>query len=184
MMKNRIYGTVLFAAALTCTPTHAAGPHEHGAARLHVAIDGDRLQLAFTSPLDTLVGFERAPRNAKETAAVKSMAERLGEPERLFVPTPEARCTRASVDLESPVIDPALLGSGAQRARAPAKSHGGHASIDAEIAFRCDNVRALTAIDVKAFEAFPRMKRLDVQVAGAKKQTGAKLTPRNPRLAL
>ena len=161
---------------------YAAGPHEHGAATLHVAVEGDRLHLELSSPLENLVGFERAPRNEKETAAVKAMAERLREPERLFVPTPDAKCTRASVDLESPVLDPALLGG--KPRTAPAKPTGGaHASIDAVIVFRCERPQQLTGLEVKAFEAFPKLKRLDVKVAGAKKQSGARLTPRNPRLS-
>ena len=160
---------------------HAAGPHEHGAATLHIAVEGDRLQLELRSPLENLVGFERAPRNDRERAAVKRMAERLREPERLFVPTAEARCTRASVELESAVLDSVLLG-GQTRAAPAQAAGGGHASLDATIAFRCDSPRELKGIEVKAFEAFPGLKRIDVQVAGTRKQAGAKLTPRSPRV--
>ena len=174
----------LFVLALAKASAYAAGAHEHGAATLHVAIDGDRLQLELSSPLDNLVGFERAPRNDTVNAAVRRMAERLREPERLFVTTPDARCTRASVELASPVLDPALLGNAA-KSRAPAKSAGGggHASLEASFAFRCEQPAKLSGLDVKLFEAFPHLKRLDVQVAGAKKQSSGKLTPRNPRLS-
>ena len=169
------------ALALTHAGAHAAGAHEHGAATLHVVVEGDRLHLSFASPLDNLVGFERAPRNDKEKAAVKSAVERLRAPERLFVPTSEARCTRTSVDLDSPVIDPALLAKTGKAA--PSKSGGGHASIEAEIAFRCEQPKALSGIEVKAFEAFRGLKRIDVQVAAANKQAGAKLTPKNARIS-
>jgi hypothetical protein len=155
---------VLLALMLPCVDAVAAA-HEHGAAILHVAIDGNNVHLSFASPLDNLVGFEHAPRTDKEREAVKRMTQRLREPERLFVTTPEARCVRASAEVGSP------------------KGAGGHASIEAESAFRCERPQALSGIDVKAFEAFPNLKRIDVQVAGAKKQSGAKLTPRSPRIA-
>lgn len=181
-MKKRFFELLAVIAALIHGHASAAGAHEHGAATLHAAIEADRLHLSFSSPLDNLVGFERAPRNDKEREAVKRMVERLRSPERLFVPTPEARCTRSSVDLDSPVIDPKLLGNAAKPA--PSKSaSGSHASIEAEIAFRCERAQALSGIDVKAFDAFPHLKRIDAQVAGAKKQAGAKLTPRNTRLS-
>ena len=174
--------TFLFALALMCPGAHAA-VHEHGAATLHVAVEGDRLHLELSSPLDNLVGFERAPRSEKENAAVRRMAERLREPERLFVPTPEARCARASVELDSPVLDPALLGNAPKQRAASAKPAGGHASLDAIVAFRCEQPSRLSGLEVKLFEAFPHLKRLDVQIAGAKKQSSAKLTPRNARVS-
>ena len=177
----------IFVLALAGASAYAAGAHEHGAATLHVAIDGDRLQLELSSPLDNLVGFERAPRNDKENAAVRRMAERLREPERLFVTTPDARCTRASVELDSPVLEKTISPQRAQRAQEtnPSKSTGaaGHASLEAVFVFRCEQPAKLSGLDVKLFEVFPHLKRLDVQVAGAKKQSSGKLTPRNPRLS-
>ena len=173
----------VFVLALVHAGAHAAGAHEHGAASLHVAIDGERLLLELSSPLDNLVGFERAPRNDKEKAAVRRMAERLREPERLFVPTPDARCARASVELDSPVLDAALIGSRAGAAPAKPAGGAGHASLEAAIAFRCERPQQLKGIEVKLFEAFPHLKRLDAQVAGAKKQSSAKLTPRSTRLS-
>ena len=152
-------------AALALSPAaHAADAHVHGTASLHVAVEGDRLTLEFASPLDNLVGFEHAPRNDKQKAAIQRMNERLREPERLFVPTPEAACKRGSADVEQ-------------------KSKGAHASVETAVEFRCAQPQKLTGIDVKAFEAFPNLKRLDVKIAGVKKQSGAKLTPRNTRVS-
>ena len=183
-------------AAVAAAPAsaHAAAAHVHGAAALHVAVEGNRLLVEFSSPLDNLVGFERAPRNDKENAAVRAMASKLREAERLFVPTPDAKCTRAAVTLASPVLDRALLGDGAaaksgdgHKAHKGDKGHKGHkdahASIDADIEFRCERPQSLTGLEVKAFDAFPNLKQLEVKIAGAKKQSSAKLTPRNPRVS-
>ena len=177
---------VAFALALVHPGVQAAGPHEHGAATLHVAIDGDRLQLELVSPLDNLVGFERAPRNDREKAAIQRMAERLRDGERLFVATPDARCRQASVELDSPVLDSSTSKTAAaqkaQENHAKSKSTG-HASLEAVIVFRCEQPQKLSGIDVKLFEAFPHLKRVDARVAGAKKQSSAKLTPRSARLS-
>ena len=178
----------VLAGLVLVTSAHAAAPHVHGAAALHVAIEDNRLVLELTSPLDNLVGFERAPRSDREKAAVRAMAARLREPEKLFVPTPEAKCTRTSVTLESPVLDPALLAAAPAAPSGAAKSGGekrhkdGHASIDTAVTFTCAQPQSLSGLDVKAFEAFPNLKRLDVKIAGAKKQSAAKLTPRNTRV--
>ena len=177
-------------------PAYAASAHVHGVASLQVAIDGDRLVLDFSSPLDNLVGFEHAPRNDKQKAAVRRMAERLHKAELMFVPTAEARCARSSVNLVSPVLDRALLSvdsvakpaspeasGGEARKGAGKPDKSGHAALSAEIVFRCERPGSLSGLEVDVFDAFPDLKRLDVQVAGAKRQTGAKLSPRNRRVS-
>ena len=189
----RIACAVAFAWALTA-PALAADAHVHGVASLQIALDGNRLSVDFSSPLDNLVGFEHAPRTDRQKAAVRQMAERLNAPELWFVPNPEAGCKRTAVNLESAVLDRALLsGAGAERkpstakpdARKDTKSHAGeHSALSAGIVFTCDRPRALSGLELKLFDAFPKLKRIDAQVAVTNKQKAAKLTPRARHLAL
>jgi hypothetical protein len=49
--------------AFAAAPAWSAGKaHEHGALKLDVAIEGNKLTIAMEAPLDNLLGFERAPR--------------------------------------------------------------------------------------------------------------------------
>jgi hypothetical protein len=170
--------------------------HAHGVASLQVVADGDQLTLDFYSPLDNLVGFERAPRNDKEKAAVRRMAERLRKTEALFVPTPQAGCSPTSVNLESPVIDASLLatdagkpgtdsakGGGRADKRAGGKEDEGHAALTGEFVFRCERPASLRDMEVKLFDVFPQLKRLDVQVAAPTGQKAAKLSSGNRRVS-
>ena len=189
----RIAYAVVSAWALTA-PAQAADAHVHGVATLQVALDGNRLDVDFSSPLDNLVGFEHAPRTDKQKAAVRQMAERLNAPELWFVPNAEAGCKRTSVNLESAVLDRVLLsGAGPERkssmakpdARKDTKSHAGeHSALSADIVFTCDRPRALSGLELKLFDAFPKLKRIDAQMAVTNKQKAAKLTPRARNLAL
>jgi hypothetical protein len=161
---TRLTRLCAIAALATCNAAaDAADAHVHGTATLHVAVEGERLTLDFASPLESLVGFERAPRNDREKAAVQRMNDRVREPERLFVPTPEAKCTRTSAKVDQNTKD-------------------GHGSLTAEIEFRCERPQDLRGLDVKAFEAFPSLMRLNVRVAGAKRQSAAALSARDPRV--
>ena len=190
----RIACAIVFAWALTA-PAQAADAHVHGVASLQVALDGNRLNLEFSSPLDNLVGFEHAPRTDRQKAAVRQMAERLNAPELWFVPNAEAGCKRTSVNLESAVLDRALLtGAGPERKSATAKpdarkdthkkSHADeHSALSADIVFTCDRPRALSGLELKLFDAFPKLKRINAQVAVTSKQKAAKLTPRARQLA-
>ncbi|MEC7816836.1 MAG: DUF2796 domain-containing protein [Pseudomonadota bacterium] len=70
--------TLLSALLLSPALTHAAdnpGSHQHGAAQLQLAIDGDRVDLLLQSPAHNLLGFEHAPENDKQRAQVTALIE-------------------------------------------------------------------------------------------------------------
>ena len=163
----------LFIPGTTISAQHA---HVHGDARLQVAVDGERLTLEFESPLDNLVGFERAPRTDKERSAIKDMMARMQQPEALFIPSPEARCVRTSVQVDAPFA--AKPGKPAAKAE-----QSEHAALTAEVVFKCERPQNLKGLNAAIFDAFPRLKRIEAHVAGAKKQTAAKLTARERQLA-
>ena len=84
---------------MTLRQANELGAHVHGAATLQVAVDAQTLTLDFSSPLDNLIGFEHPPRDDKQKAAVKAMADRLNHADGLFVATAEAQCALQSVKL-------------------------------------------------------------------------------------
>jgi hypothetical protein len=162
----------------------AAEAHVHGIGKLDVIAEGADLTLRLESPLDNLVGFERAPRNAKEQAAVRRMAAALRS-EKAFVPTRAAQCRLSGVSLESPVLNDELLGNSpppagqahAKDAHEAKHGHGKeHADLVADYAFQCGDPAALVGLEARLFDTFKALERLDVQVVGPRGQTGAKLT--------
>jgi len=160
------------AAALASTAfAHEPGAHVHGVAKLQVAIDGGTLTLSLESPLDNLLGFEHLPKNEQQRAAVRAMAATLKQPAVLFVATPAAQCQVAAVTLTSPVLE------------TQAKNADGHSDLDGDFVFRCAQPAALRDIEVKLFAAFPHLQRLDVELAGPRGQTAARLTAKAPRLS-
>jgi hypothetical protein len=91
--------------------------------------------------------------------------DRFRRPEELFVPSAAARCTRIAADVDVPVWDAPY--------RAP---KGEHASLTATIEFRCEQPESARSLRVMAFDAFPRLKRIDAQVATGNKQRAGTLT--------
>jgi hypothetical protein len=161
------------------TPLEAAGPHSHGVAKLDVAVDGPTLTLQLQSPLESVLGFERAPRNEAERGQVRAMAQAL-RAGNLFVPTAAARCALQRVDLSSQVLPPELLGQSGPAAGGSAPDD--HADLDGTFVYRCENPQALAGIDVMMFDYFKKLARVDAQVAGPKGQSAAKLTARSRQI--
>ncbi len=163
----RISAAFLALAALSL-PALAGKGHVHGEGSLEVVIDKDNLSLRLELPLDVAVGFERAPRNDKEKAALAAAQQALSDPA-LFAPTPAAGCKPEPARVEMPAFD----------GRKPPE----HADIEATHDFRCATPSALKSVETTIFKHFKQLYRLEARRAGPGGQGAARLTPKNPVLA-
>ncbi len=79
------------------------GAHEHGIARLGLAVDGTRLTVDLELPAESVFGFERAPRSAEERATVAEALERLRTGGARLIAFPEGvTCAVDSAEVEAP----------------------------------------------------------------------------------
>lgn len=159
--------TIAFAAlCFTISVAHAAGKaHSHGVAKLDIAVEATQLTVQLESPLDNLLGFERAPRTDAERQQADAAVAKLKAADSMFKIDPAAQCKLAKVTLAS-----AALKIGQPD---PAEENSGHADIDGSFEFNCVNANKAAYLDVGLFE-FSHLKQLDVQLAapgGQSKQT-------------
>jgi len=143
---------------------HGHAAHVHGVAQLEVVAEGAELHLRLESPLESLLGFERAPRNDKERAAVAEMRKKLADAGKLFTPTSAAQCTLKSVQVTAPTLDGKVAASGE------------HADLEANFQFGCAQPAKLTGVEVRLFQAFPKMRRVEAQIISAKGQKATRLS--------
>lgn len=148
--------------------------HEHGVATLDVAVDARQVSITLDSPLDNLVGFERAPRSDDERRQAAAAVARLEAGAQLFRIDPAAQCRLAGVELDAPVLG---LGSAGPQAERP------HASVEARYAFDCADATKAAYIDHALFD-FARLQRVRVQLALPKGQSARELKRPAGRLAL
>ena len=164
---------------------HTHGAHEHGAAELTVALDGQALVIELISPLDNLVGFEHAPANDAQRAALAEAGRLLSDADAMFALTAAAACRFEQADIESPwpmaAVAPAA--GHADAAHAP-PTRGEHEEVVVAYRYTCLQPAALQRIDVRAFARFPRLREIRVEHATARGQGAAVLTPAAAALAL
>jgi hypothetical protein len=153
-------------AALLAAPLAHAHKHVHGEGMLDVVIDKGTISISLEMPLDAAVGFERAPKNDKEKAALAEAEKVLKDAVALFVPTPAAKCLPSKVEVGMPKFE-----------------GGEHADLDAEYVFTCAEPAALKSMETTIFTQFQRLYRLEVQRAGPNGQGATRLTPKKPTLA-
>lgn len=114
------------AIACGCSTAWAAGgAHEHGAAELLLSSEGRDVQITFSSPAQSLVGFETAAVTAEQKAAVERAEAILMAPNDLFVLEGNScELIDASVDVSS------IMGVG--NAPSQPKEHADHADEHAD----------------------------------------------------
>lgn len=160
---------ILFAALSVAAHTHAATGHSHGVGTLEVIIEKGQIAIDLELPLDSVTGFEQAPKNDKDRDALAEAQRLLNDAAAVFVPTPEADCSVISAKVGVPYAD--------------GKSTGGeHADIDAGYVFRCTNPAALKGIETRLFKHFKRLYRIEARRVGPTGQGAARLTPKQPLL--
>lgn len=176
--KGLICG-VLISVALAA----ASKPHEHGVVRLDVSIEGPQVTIAMIAALDNWLGFERAPRTDAERKAAAEVLARLRNPSQgapLFALNAQAQCQLAQAEVSAPVLEPAAKPAAAPAVPPPPATKGGaeHADLEASYSFQCAQPAQLRSLDLGLFEAYKRIQRIEVQVAGPKGQS--KVTIRRP----
>lgn len=130
--------------------------HVHGVAKLDIGVEKTRLTFQLESPLDNLLGFERAPRTDAERRQASEMVARLQAAAALFRIDPAAGCTLKSVELASAALQ---LGQ-----PDPAEAEAGHADLDGTFTFSCQDATRAAWVDVALFD-FKAMRQVEVQVA-------------------
>lgn len=146
---------------------HAA--HEHGVAHLTLVMDQRTLMIELESPADNLIGFEHAPRKAREKSAVLVALAQLRQPGILKLNS-EAGCNTGKAEAEDPFAG---------------TDGSAHQDFDAEYHFQCQFPGKLAQLDASPlFRAFPRLRSLKVDYALPAGQGSATLTPRAPRIRL
>ena len=159
-----------FLVALLASPaladeTRELGSHEHGAATLQVAVEGESVTMALEVPGEDIVGFEHVPETDEQKAAVEAERKRLSDPTALFVLPEAAGCEVASAEVEL-------------------HQEGDHNAFEAEYALTCSDTGAIAAIETRLFELYPSLEEIDVEFATAAGQGGGELEPGAATLAL
>ncbi len=145
---------------------HGQHGHSHGAGRLDLVVEKDRLTLDLEIPQHDLVGFERAPKGAAEKRAVQFAMETLKAPEKLFAPSVAAGCAVVSHHIDAPLLD-------------DGKSRDGHGDVEARYVYRCARPEALIDLKVNVMDLFSRVRTLSVRFSGPKGQKAGRLDRRN-----
>lgn len=201
-MKTRLPNIIAFtiAFAVVAQFSHAEegsaslAAHVHGLSELAIAMEGEKLEIRFTSPAMNLVGFEHKASSRKEILAIENAASMLHQHETLFLFS-GGRCEHVNTSIElSGLIESDDHEHAHQQSSTEHKQNDGHkkeheehaqknnhSDVVANYKYRCENIAQLPAITVDLFETFPGIHKINAMWVKSIQQGAATLTP-NHRL--
>jgi hypothetical protein len=168
------------------------GTHVHGEAQLLVALDGQVLELEFISPAINMVGFEHAPQDSAQTAAVSAATARLEQATRLFELPADAGCELLGAEVYTS-LPAAREHHGSDDGDRPHEGHAhghaaaadeAHAEFHARYRYRCEHPGRVDRMTVRLFQPFPGLQRIDAQTISPAGQRRAELDADHNRLPL
>lgn len=158
---HRVLLIALLALAPAQSSVSAPGGHGHvhGQARLDLTLEGSRLAIEAELPMETLTGFERAPRTDDERARLQRALDSL-RATGVFRPASEAGCKAATPLLRwSGSTEPATATSGLP-------GDDTHLDLLVTHTFDCQHPARLSLIEIGLFDVLSRLRRIDARFAG------------------
>ncbi len=193
----------LLALSITAAMTSTALAHEdfrqheahvHGHVELNIAQDGHDLLIEVTAPGADVVGFEHAPENDQQKAALNNALKTLKSAESLFTLTSAAKCHLEQINVMHTLEDSEKEHHEHEHAKHEDEHHKHdahhhdkevkHGSFSAQYNFHCDNITKLNKIDTQWFKLFPATKEIDVNLLTDKVQTALELKPGKTTISL
>lgn len=150
MKWGMLAALALMTGALAANEKHhsqkSLSAHEHGSVKLAIAVENNVMEVDFDGPSESFIGFEHAPKSAKEKAKYEA-AKTLWEKDLLTLLSPAAEldCKISEASFEQEV-------------------EGKHAEIEAKAKVTCAKNLAGTELKVSLLKSFPKIKKLNAEV--------------------
>lgn len=135
--------------------------HEHGYAKLGIAVDGKMVDFDLDTPAQGLYGFEHEAKSPEEKKAVAAAHAK-------FTTTTAAELFVFPGDLGCQVTKASVQKEGA--------AHGGHSDLAAQVQFTCAKAASGAMVNITLIKAFPGIKKIKAQILSGTKQAGAIIT--------
>jgi hypothetical protein len=168
MTLSKVTNAILAATILTAGSTFASdnpGAHQHGHAELQLAIEGNQIDLIFTSPAYNLLGFEHRARTEEQKVLVTETTNWLGE-------TPLVDTAGAGCEVMNAVVHHQAGGDDHGHDHGHAHDHedkhtdengSTHSDFEVTQTLSCSGLDASEALSTPLTERFPEIEHLNVE---------------------
>ena len=167
--------------------------HEHGAANVMLAMEGEKLQLKFEVPSESLIGFEHFPKSQDQRWYFNEAIKSLLEPSKLFSIPADAECLLVGIN-----VSQSLFAAKDEHGHEEKDEHGHeekdehghdesdkseiHSEFSSKYHWNCEHLDEIDSIGTQLMNIFPRIEEIRVRWITKNNQGSIELESKDDRI--
>ena len=167
--------------------------HEHGAANVMLAMEGEKLQLNFEVPSESLIGFEHFPKSQDQRWYFNEAIKTLLEPSKLFSIPADAECLLVGIN-----VSQSLFAAKDEHGHEEKDEHGHeekdehghdesekseiHSEFISKYHWNCEHLDEIDSIGSQLMNIFPRIEEIRVRWITKNNQGSIELESKDDRI--
>ncbi len=160
--------------------------HEHGAAILKMALEGEKLQIEFEVPSESLIGFEHFPKSQSNRENFSDAIKILSDPSRLFSMSSKAECLLVGMS-----ISQSLFSNEEEHGHDESEEEHGHdesekseihSEFKSNYSWNCHHLDEINSIGTQLMTFFPKIEEIRVNWISNNGQGALELESKEDRI--
>jgi len=131
--------------------------HEHGAAKLMMVMEGEKLQVEFEVPSESLIGFEHFPKSQSNRKNFNESIKILSDPSKLFSMPIKAECLLVGMN-----VSQSLFSNEEEHGHDESEKSEIHSEFESNYYWNCQHLDEIDSIGTELMSFFPRIEEIRV----------------------
>ena len=151
--------------------------HEHGAAKLMMAMEGKKLQVEFEVPSESLIGFEHLPKSQSNRKNFNEAIKNLSDPSKLFSMPNKAECLLVGTN-----VSQSLFSNEEDHGHDESEKSEIHSEFKSNYYWNCQHLDEIDSIGTELMSFFPRIEEIRVNWISNNGQGSLELESKDDRI--
>ena len=151
--------------------------HEHGAAKLMMVMEGEKLQVEFEVPSESLIGFEHFPKSQSKRKNFNEAIKILSDPSKLFSKPIKAECLLVGMN-----VSQSLFSNEEEHGHDESEKSEIHSEFESNYYWNCQHLDEIDSIGTQLMSFFPRIEEIRVNWISNNGQGSLELESKDDRI--
>ena len=151
--------------------------HEHGAAKLMMVMEGEKLQVEFEVPSESLIGFEHLPKSQSNRKNFNEAIKNLSDPSKLFSMPNKAECLLVGTN-----VTQSLFPNQEEHGHDESEKSEIHSEFKSNYYWNCQHLDEIDSIGTQLMSFFPRIEEIRVNWISNNGQGSLELESKDDRI--
>ena len=178
-MKNIFIVLVIFIVSfdILAQVARQKDSHEHGAAKLMMVMEGEKLQVEFEVPSESLIGFEHFPKSQSNRKNFNESIKILSDPSKLFSMPIKAECLLVGMN-----VSQSLFSNEEEHGHDESEKSEIHSEFESNYYWNCQHLDEIDSIGTQLMSFFPRIEEIRVNWISNNGQGSLELESKDDRI--